>query len=519
MGQRALVLAVLAAGGCSIFYNPDKIPKPTDAKVYLDAPPPDTEIVDAPMPQNIVLDGVYPPTVDEGTGVGTSRPAIVILHGAQFARDDNLTVTFAPPTAVTLVDATKDLQIAGDHNFIVLALQVPVDMTCGANATIPVTITVTEDGPTGPVMVSSVNPAGSDAGTSPTAFAVHCLPEATKDADLNPLAPKYSMIDIDETANGGALDLTTLIPGARAILHSASEITINGSIDASASGQAPGPGGGKGGDVGSAGDGPGAGGPGANGVGGLTGQGGGGGGGFLAAGSPGTTTGLGGGKAGSGGAQTGDLWISSYAATSATGNGNQSSGGGGGSVGTGGGGGGTVELTAMGNVSVGDIAANGDDGTGTSGGGGGGTGGVIVLRSGATLTAGSLSVNAGMPGSSGGASSDGRMRVDAAHGTPPNGAALGPMFVDAPTLVTNTQTPTVNMIGSPSDSASVVKVYDAMGNVVANMTYTPQFGMGGTGHVNPTLEIGYNLVCVFVAGNSDPRDDVGTNCIEIGYAP
>lgn len=235
--------------------------------------------------------------------------------------------------------------------------------------------------------------------------------------------------------------------------------------------------------------------------------------------SGGAGTGTGAGAAGGVG---GDIWISSYAT-------NASSGGGGGgdpitlgTGGVGGGGGGTLELTAPGTITVGAITAtggNGTDFTGASGGaGGGGTGGTVVIRAGAMLTASTVTVTKGAPpaSSSGGTSSDGRVRADVAVGNYPAGATKGPMFVDLPTRTT-IQIFSVSLRGTPNDQTSSMRVFDKAGLVVASMTYMPLFGTAGTASQPITLKAGYNRVCVYVG--TDPSVPEATNCEEIAYLP
>ena len=76
------------------------------------------------------------------------------------------------------------------------------------------------------------------------------------------------------------------------------------------------------------------------------------------------------------------------------------------------------------------------------------------------------------------------------------------------------------MRGSPGDQSSRLEVFDKNGNIVDNgHLYQPVFGAGGAAMVTPVLKIGYNHICVLVAGNLDPAVQEGTNCIDIGYAP
>jgi hypothetical protein len=317
---------------------------------------------------------------------------------------------------------------------------------------------------------------------------------------------------------------------SKATLRSASGINIGGTFTASAAGANPGPGGGAGGPAKMNGAGP------KFGFGIANASAGGGGAGFVTAGTNGGTGFLAS-AGGAAGGTTGDPWISKYSA-------NQSSGGGGGgpatvagTSGVGGGGGGTVELTAPGNVTVGALAADGAAGgtaTSDAGDGGAGTGGVVIVRAGNTLTLPSVSVSRGAMVGNGGASSDGRVRIDAAKGTYPTGPTtcvtpfaatcnmtLGPIFVDLPAVTTN-QMLGIALRGTPNDETAMVRVFDKAGNAVSGpnsvSTYNLTFGTSGGTTVMPTLKAGYNKVCVWVA-DGGPSLPESINCQEIAYLP
>jgi hypothetical protein len=498
-------LLFLVGGGCSLIYNADHIPVVADAKEFHDVPPPDSQIVVDANPMAVSFDPstpVYPAAIDEGVGMFGSYPAIVALHGVNFV--STATVTFTPSTAVTLVEQ----KVSSDNHYIVLALQAPIDNSCVPPTTIAVMVTVSQpDGAGGTAMASL-----------PNAFSVTCLRElttVTSPLSSTTLDPKYSKIELASGITFGTANTET----PAALLRSASHITISGDIVASAMGQKSGPGGGRGGDAAGDGSGPGAGAKGSSGV---TG-GGGGGAGLTAGGGAGSGNATG---SGAGGPLIDDVFISSYAKSRASGGG----GGGGalaGTGGAGGGGAGTVELTATGDVSVGSITASGGDGANSAGAaagdGGAGAGGVVLVRTGGMLTLGTVVVDHGSPGNvsnAGGTGSVGRIRVDSATGAQaPSGGAIGPMFIAPPKTVTSY--PTLNLRGLPNDHTAVVEVIDRDNNVVDNgHQYMPTFGpTTGTGTVQPVLRVGYNRVCIMVAGNTDPNTIEGTNCVEIGYAP
>lgn len=497
-------------GGCSLIYNPSNIDKPmADARLIdMGEVPIDIEIRADAMPRDLTITEAWPTTVDEGSGTGGSRAAVVVLRGEHFVKnaDANLMVMIAPATAGAAV--LDSFEVSGNGDYIALAINVPVDTACADGTTVDVDVTVMQNDGAG----------GTVSQTLDNAFAVTCLDELdAAPTTTTGLKALYSRIEI-----AGDVTFTAGVAPA-AILRSASSINIGGTLDASALAREPGPGGGRGGAggngstvttaamAGGAGEGL------AGGSGGAAGAKNGGGAGYVMTGGAGSDGGA------AGGGMAGDVWIASHA-------GNRSSGGGGGGGagvlgvaspdgGAGGGGGGTVELTAPGTITVGAISANGGDGTATSAGdGGAGSGGTVLIRSGAMLTASTVQVVKGTPGTGGGGtSSDGRVRVDAAAGTYPGNAQRGPMFVDVPTRVT-VQTPILNLRGTNNDATATLRVFDKAGNAVAGMTYMPVFGPNGTAQVSPVLKAGYNKVCVWVDdGSFDVEESI--NCVEIAYLP
>jgi hypothetical protein len=489
---------LVGGAGCSVLYDPGGIAttRPVDAEIIIDA--------DHSM---ISVTDVFPPAINEAAGDDNSRPAVVALQGSNFekAASANLTVSVTGWAGLQVMDS----KISTTGNYIVLAVHVPFDGTCNAGTSKPLTVTVTKNDGAGGT-VSSTLPAGK--------LQVTCLDELSVAPTASNDPPRlYSNIKITTST------AYTAAAGTKpAILRAVSSITI-ADVNASAKNDAPGPGGNSGGAKGANGGGPGHGG-------GTNSGGGGGGGGFVAMGAAGMA-GVGAGGSAGVAQSPADPWIASYTT-------NVSSGGGGAGE-VGGGGGGTLEISAGGDLKVGNVSADGAAGTSApsgitlaTGGGGGGTGGVIVLRSGGTITAGSTSVVAGggstggLGGGNGGAGSVGRVRVDSAAGTLPTGPVqIGPMFTTAP-AVTDSY-PTIELRGMPNDSSATMKIFDYQGKLVPNMfnmtTYPVGFGdgtdVGIASIVSPALEIGYNQVCVFVAGNVDRNVSEGANCIEIGYAP
>jgi hypothetical protein len=522
MRQHVAKLApAVLVGGCSLIYNPNDIDRAMiDARtIDTGETPVDMEMRADAMPRDLTVSEAFPPTIDEGSGTGGSRKAVVVLKGHNFVKDGaNLMVSIAPEMAgIATLDAWE---VAGNGDFVALELTVPIDTTCAESTLVNVDVTVQQDDGAGGTVMQTLD----------NGFQVRCLDELdAAPTSTTGLKTLYSRIQFS-----GALDLTATSAAAipAAIFRSASSIDID-AVDASASARNPGPGGGVGGA------------PQGNGTGLKFGGGignvssGGGGAGFLVAGGAGGT-GLLGAAGGVPGGTTGDPWIASYGA-------NQSSGGGGGgpasvsgSPGAGGGGGGTLELTARGDVTVGAITADGGNGSlgnSDTGDGGAGTGGVVLIRAGNMLTASTVSVTkGGTGGGNGGTSSDGRVRVDAAKGAFPTGPTLcaipfaaacnltrGPMFVDVPTKTTN-QMHTFTIRGTPNDDASItVRVFDKAGNAVVNSlngvsTYTPTFGLSGEAMVTPVLKAGYNKICAWVPTGA-PDIAESANCVELAYLP
>jgi hypothetical protein len=477
-------------GGCSLIYNPSNIDRvPPDSR-FMDMAeiPVDADIRADAMPGDLAITEAFPLTINEGAGTDGSRASIVVLRGMHFVASQSLNVVLDPPGAVSL----DNFAVASNGDFIALTVSAPISAPCTETMSVPVDVTVSQNDFMGMPVSKTLD----------DAFSVRCLDELdAAPASANDLKSMYSRINI-----AGALDFPAGVAKA-AILRSASSITIGGALDGSATLRQPGPGGGLGGGSTSPGAGlkPG---------GGAVNSNSGGGGGYVNVG--GTPM-----NGGAGGGTTGDIWISSYAT-------NASSGGGGGGNGVagnggdGGGGGGTIELTAPGPITVGNITANGGSGSNGTGGvapgdGGAGTGGTVLIRGGAMVTTGTVSVTKGMPGTSGGASSDGRIRVDSAAGAYPTNATRGPMFQGVPTFTTN-QMPTLNLRGTASDNSATLRVFDKMGNAVANMTYMPVFGISGAAQQIVTLKAGYNNICVWVAGGM-PTVAESINCVEIAYLP
>ena len=229
-----------------------------------------------------------------------------------------------------------------------------------------------------------------------------------------------------------------------------------------------------------------------------------------------------------GGMTSGDPLLSAYDDGGAKTN--RGGGGGGGAAalslaggGPGGGGGGAIDIAAGGNLSVQAVEANGAPGGpgGLGGGGGGGAGGALVLRAGGMLTFPATVSLAGAGGGNGGGGggdgSIGRWRYDA-NGMTGNAPQMpapgrGPMINLPANPIFESKTAMLTVIGAPGEVEIVVRNSDGDSNTRAATL------MGGpTTVAPPNLSIGYNTVCVVVAGGDVDADDA-KNCIEVAFVP
>ena len=127
------VLALVLLSGCSFIYNPTNLDHSIDSNTS------DVEVVADVDPTMLKLTDAWPAQVFEGAGTGGARPALVVIYGHQIAEDAVVTIT---PPAVKIVSAT----IAGDHNFIALALEADDDGTDNDGTSEPLMIGVTQRG-------------------------------------------------------------------------------------------------------------------------------------------------------------------------------------------------------------------------------------------------------------------------------------------------------------------------------------------------------------------------------------
>jgi len=490
MRHVATLVVGIALTGCSLIYNPSNLPPPIDA-------PPD--------PTMLQLGGAGPMMLFEGQGTGGSRPAILAITGKNLTVAATVRVyatgSETPMITVNSNDPMITSKVSAASDVLAVSVTLPVDPALPANATsamqdIPLTIEVSQPAAGGPVTQTLTG-----------AVTMRTLPELIAGtADSASLRPMYSQVDLS-----GPLTFAAAAGKPRALIRSASTINLK-DVTVSAVGSVPGPGGVAGGPSGQAGGGGSSGGSAGNLLSG------GGGGGLATAGQSG------GGMGGTimGGIANGDPLISDYK----TPNTNISGGGGGGDSSVGGGGGGTLELTAAGDVHVDAITANG--GAGANGGvtpAGGGAGGIVVIRSGGTATlGGAINAVGGLGGTGGagtaGAGSLGRTRIDASvvSGTPvvtPSFHA-GASWDPATPLTTKTSPFGMKLLGMAADKFDVV-VLDGAGGA-SSPAFTADFGNASQITVRPTLQPGFNRVCVTRTGGSVTVVEA-TNCIDVAYVP
>ncbi len=479
--RRLFVAAcVLALGGCTLIYNPNKI-EPRDAA--------EDQTVDQSFdgdPTMVMLTDAQPPVLYEGQGVGGSRRAMLVLTGHHFA--PGATVELIPASGSPMISVDNfAMEIAGNLDYLMVPVTLPVDPSL-SEGTIALTVKLTQVGLERML---------------PGKVTLQNLDELTDDT-MNiggTTLPKllYSQVNRMNPISFGATSMPVII-------RSVSSIVI-GDVTANAVGKTPGPNGGTGGDQGQVGGGAG-GGAGA----GLSGPGGGGG--FAAPGLP---------EPGNGGPINGDPMISSYAN-------NYGSGGGGGDLGAsnGGGGGGTVELTAAGTLMSGKISAKGGQGAnGTTAGAGGGSGGAVVIRAGVSATVtGGIDASSGGGGTgvaAGGAGSLGRIRIDTLdfQGSPIVGDKWnGAAFASGAPLFTREQELGIQFLSVAAQNPKPqfkIWVLDKGGGETWSTQDPIEFGTDSK-TVTTRLTAGYNRVCI-ISSLGNPSTVESKNCIDLAWLP
>jgi hypothetical protein len=526
----ALAIAASAFAGCSLIYNPNNLPSPP-GEAGIDAPS-DAEVILDADPTMLALDGVAPAAIYEGQGDLGSAPQLLVIHGSQII--DNSTVVELIPVGRALQLTLGQPVIAKNGHWIAVEVTARVDPGLGKGDMVALDVKVTQTVP--PALGSGIKTV-----TLHDKLALVGLKELTKDTvpevsgsaiDTTKLEPLYSRVDLAAIPGGTA----SFVGPNRAVIHAVSSIAAARLAANGAGGRvADGCDGGTPSSIGGC-DST-AGGKGGAGDGTLGSAGGGGGGGFSAVGASGAPS-----IAGGGGGRTGDELIVTYDGFGGR-SPNRGGGGGGGGTpltlgGSGGGGGasgGIIELTAGGDVAVGDISASGGPGSpgvgglvGGGGGGGGGAGGVIMLRAGGALTrSGVLSVAGGGPGSggpgtkpggAGGAGSPGRVRWDAATGIQPSVPSgtvhRGPAFTLANRIL-RSPIASLPLIGTQNDRFDVYVVHD--GATIPGALGL-SFGDDGVATIKQTLQQGFSQLCITLEGGKQGSSEAD-KCIDVAFVP
>jgi hypothetical protein len=524
--------ASLLVSACSILYNPNNIggegvedaPRadaavdaPKDAMV--DAPIDEMIEIDAPIdtmpdmgPQlDLEIGDVEPASLVEGTGMGGSRPALIVLDVENYS-GMNTVVTASQINdngalqTVTIVDT----RASTDKTKLGIALQIPVLVSTAHNTTRTFDITVSQMGSSA---TKTITVTGLDELN---------LTNQVVNTTTTPLRLQYSQVRLNNVH---------FLGGSPAQIRSVSDIVITNGVKVDGVGATAGAHGCDGGGAATAGGcNPGGGGGGAsNGLGnGAPG----GGGGFGANGAAG---GSGGGAAGQ---ATGSEWLR-VLTTGVGAAGNRGNGGGGGgngllgaAGGAGGGGGGVLELTANGALTVmtgGFASANGGNGSTGSGEGGGGSGGAIVVRAGGGISApaGWIRAAGGIGGGAGatkaGDGSIGRIRVDSSTTADVNPMVQGLVpkrganwLAGAP-FMTAAPAQTIMLVGAVGQEYGI-----NMNNVaLANAT----IGAGNTIGIDVTLAMTgassdspFNTICA-INPTATLGDVESVRCIQMLYLP
>ncbi len=480
-----------ASGGCTCIIDADKYrggggggdAGDIDAADNLpDSGPPDGRIESDAGP-------IEPTSAREGEGSGTGAPPLMIVLRGEFAAGATARVIRSGDDTDLVVEPAV---VSGDGDMLAVGIRIPVDPELDEGETATLEIYVDD------VLADT--------------FIVEGLPEVTLSGaeDTAMLRPMYSRVRVT-----GDVSFTGAAP---AILRATADITVNADLIADGKqGGAAGSGGcAGGGSVQPGGCGNAGGGAGATGVAGTGGAGGG----HAELGNPGAGGSVGGQRAG-------NEMLTPLSAESGNGGGGGGDGAVLGSGGAGGGGGGVIELTAGGQLVVGGlIDASGGPGTdggevcATGGGsGGGGSGGAVLLRAGAISGAGSIDGTGGPGGdtcNTGGAASDGRIRVDVASEELPALTAdptpvRGPHWADDTMYLVSNADFTAILWGQPNTMfAANIDGSDPVA-VMTNGT--------GRGVYDVTLEPGHNRICAIVSPTADLSLPEAVQCMIVTYVP
>lgn len=459
-----------ALSGCSLIYDPDRLPTVTQDATASDAPV-DVSI-DAPDGPPVVT-AIEAEALFEGMGQGGSRPAIVVVRGRRLdERAFSLTLGASPLPA-------PEVHVSTDRRLAVLVVPLPYRP---------------ED--TGTIRLGLAFGGAPPVDVTPPE--VTLLPELDLDGAVTTLAPLYARIRVTGPLRTPAGD-------GPYVLRAIADISIEHPVRADAV----------------AGD-PGTGAcattlcPGAGGAG--VASGGGGGGGF---GSPGLDGAL---AAGNGGAMVGSMALAMFGANAERGQpGGPGDSGAGEAGGVAGAGGGALAVWAGGDVIIaagaGLSAAGGAGGTGgridLGGGGGGGSGGAIYVHAGGELRGppGVVTAPGGAGGDDqhdGGRGGVGRIRLEAPVLSPMlTGEGVVYRGASIASVPTATSSPTLDVLvlGQPSALVNLTNDGNSAGLAPADASGRHTFAA-------VALHPGSNKLCVYSPGGS-PLPMVST-CVVVG---
>ena len=479
MANLALAMSASGSLGCSLLYNPSNLPPQQTIDAAVDTP--DAEVLVDANAGMLMLTGASPAVIVEGAGANGSRSAVLVVDGAHMVKDGAM-VTLAPApgspkTPMVMVDNSQII-VEGNGMRLAVPITLPVDTGLGATDAIAMDITVTQ----------LAN--GAPATTTLTGkLTIRGLPELdTAMPHVFGSVNEFSFINLRA---GSSVSVAGGL-GAPVVIHSTSSLTIASGIpiNVNASGQTPGPAGGRGGNPG-----PGGllnGSKGGEGEGPAKGLPSGGGGGFNA---PESLTSLDNPNRSSGGAGGDGLSLGAEG-------------------GAGGGGGGSIALIADGDLAVGAINARGVAGTAPAGAnpGGGGSGGVVYVHAGRNLMLGAVDVSGGGNGAAGRARYEAGGTATVATPT----MFRGPAFVSPP-LITKDERPTIAVVGAPLKAFQFYWTNASGQQILGPFSQTfPGNGMTNLAFPSgPGLYRGLNMLCLLVAG-ADATSNT-KSCIELAY--
>ena len=519
-GLALILISLPLVGACSLLFNPDDLPLLEAGANPIDATP-DAEIILDADPDALALDGLEPSVLVEGRGVGGSYATILVIHGRQLVKNITTVTISAHGETTPIAGITVDngrLDVSANGRDLAVPVTIAIDVVRGVTtARARLDVTVSQMGASGLVKATLSTKQPTD---SPV-LELEYLDELTNASpifvtgQIPPGIYRFSKVEI----TGGLRPMTNAGPIR---IEAVSSISITGVTDFKAVLGSSGAGGNAGGS-GGVGVAAGAANPGGVGAGVGGGKSSGGGGGFGSVGAGG----------GAGGLMSGNAVLTNLAL-------NRSSGGGGGvgGVGTaapnggnGGAGGGVIELSAGGDLAIGDLTAIGGDGTAgatNGGGGGGGSGGTILLRAGHGFTTTSVLATGGLAGGSGTVTSymggDGRVRIDVPtaeltiNSTP--ASYRGPMLVVDSSLIVRTPTPTFGVVGAKNQffnyyftngQGAQAGSRRLIGSNGAAMFMLPEDAN------NKPLARGINHFCLLVDGASSASPPEAMNCFDVVY--